>query len=308
MQSTKILKIAKRIAKKDKKVVGFTAAMPNGTGMKIMREKIPERYIDTGIAEQSAVIAANAMAKNGYKPFVAIYSTFLQRAYDQLIHDVALQNNPVKFFLDRAGVVGRDGPTHHGCFDISYLRLIPNFVSMAPKDSKEMREMIQFMNDYNEGPVTLRYPRGEVIKPFLNKKVKKIKLGEGELIKRGKDIIFFALGRMVKEAYEASLKLSKDNIDAGVFNLRFIKPIDKKKIKELAKKANNVVTLEYGNLPGGINEAINSYLASEKINKDILNIGISDEFVEHGNQQKLFKILGLDADSIYERVKKWMKD
>ncbi|TYB30823.1 MAG: 1-deoxy-D-xylulose-5-phosphate synthase [Candidatus Mcinerneyibacterium aminivorans] len=298
-----------KIAKKDKEVVAITAAMPNGTGLKVIRENIPERYIDAGIAEQSAVITANALAKEGYKPFVAIYSTFLQRAFDQMIHDVALQNNPVKFFLDRAGVVGRDGPTHHGCFDISYLRLIPNIVSLAPKDSREMRAMINFMHKYSDGPITIRYPRGEAVKPFgEDKNYKKIKMGEGEILKEGEDVVFFALGRMVKEAYSVSEMLEEDGISAGVFNLRFIKPLDREKIIKLARSSRFIVTLEYGNMPGGVGEGINSILAENGISKKILNIGIPDEFVEHGQQQKLFKILGLDSESIYKRVKTWMND
>ncbi len=298
------------IAKKDKRVVSITAAMPSGTGLKVIQEEIPERYIDVGIAEQSAVIIANALAKNNFKPFVAIYSTFLQRAFDQLIHDVALQKNPVKLFLDRAGLVGQDGPTHHGTFDISYLKLIPNMVSVAPKDSSEMRKMIDFMYEYNDGPITMRYPRGEAVKPFTEKKSEEIELGKSEIIEYNEKatIAFFALGRMVYEAFKTKNKLEKDGINSSILNLRFIKPVDEKSIIKVSKNANIIITLEYGNIPGGIGETINSIIL-KNINekKKIINIGIEDTFIEHGNQDKLFELSGLDSNSIYKKIKKCLK-
>lgn len=294
------------IIENDEKVVAVTAAMPSGTGLSLIKEKYPQNYVDMGIAEEGAVVSATAMALNGYKPFVAIYSTFLQRAFDQIIHDTALQKANVRFFLDRAGLVGEDGPTHHGVFDISYLRLIPDMVAMAPKDEKEFKKMIRFAYKYENGPIAVRYPRGEVVEPF-DVKWDRIKMGKGELLKEGKELIFLALGRMVREAYDAADMMKKYGYDIAVYNMRFIKPINEKYLLDIVSDYSKVVTFEFGNLPGGIGDAINSIFAKHNIEKDVLNIGIEDHFSVQGTQDELLHIEKLDAKSIYKKVKKWLE-
>jgi 1-deoxy-D-xylulose-5-phosphate synthase len=291
--------------KKEKDLVAVTAAMPAGTGLGVFKEAYPDRYIDVGIAEGSAVIIGAALALAGKKPFVGIYSTFLQRGYDQLIHDVALQNAPVRFLIDRSGLVGEDGPTHHGAFDIAYLRTIPGMTLLAPADDKEFRDMIAFCCRYDEGPVALRYPRGEAVS-LPGRNDAPVERGRGLLLRPGRDLMIFALGRMVKEALDAAGLLEERGIDAGVYNLRFAKPLDREAVITYGLRARGVVSLEYGTLSGGINEEIARIIAEEGGEKlPFLPLGIPDRFIEQGTQQELIRLCGLDGASLAERMTAW---
>ncbi|MBN2726191.1 1-deoxy-D-xylulose-5-phosphate synthase [Candidatus Mcinerneyibacteriota bacterium] len=291
--------------KKEKDLVAVTAAMPAGTGLGVFKEVFPDRYIDVGIAEGSAVIIGAALALAGKKPFVGIYSTFLQRGYDQLIHDVALQDAPVRFLIDRSGLVGEDGPTHHGAFDIAYLRTIPGMTLLAPADDKEFRDMIAFCCRYDEGPVALRYPRGEAVS-LPGRNDAPVERGRGLLLRPGRDLMIFALGRMVKEALDAAGLLEERGIDAGVYNLRFAKPLDREAVITYGLRARGVVSLEYGTLSGGIGEEIARIIAEEGGEKlPFLPLGIPDRFIEQGTQQELIRLCGLDSASLAERMTAW---
>ncbi len=286
----------------DDRIVAITAAMPSGTGLHTIKESYPNNYLDVGIAEEGAVVTASAMALSGYKPVIAIYSTFLQRAFDQIIHDVALQHAPVRFFIDRAGLVGEDGPTHHGVFDIAFLRMIPGMVLMEAKDSEEFQAMIRFACAYDEGPIALRYQRGEAVVPFVHQSVPLVR-GKSEILLKGKKVVIYAYGRMVFEAYTAAEKLKEKGIAPTVVNLRFVKPLDEECILSCAKRAVIVITCEYGSRIGGVGEAIASLLASHDIHPaHIRHIGIADEFIEHGRQAELMYQCGLTAETIYSAV------
>ncbi len=291
------------IAKQNPNVIGITAAMPDGTGMDFLQKEMPERYFDVGIAEEHAVTFAAGMATQGIIPVVAVYSTFLQRAFDQMIHDVALQKLHVVFILDRAGLVGADGPTHHGTFDLTYLRLIPNMVIMAPKDEAELRDMLFTAVNYKNGPVAIRYPRGSALGVELKEGFNELQIAKAEKISSGQDVAFLAVGSMVEYAKKASLKLLADGIHAEVINMRFIKPLDKELLDEIAARFDKVVTLEESTLTGGFGSGVLEYFSEKNYKKDILRIGLPDKFVDHGTQEELHKILGIDPDGIIEKVK-----
>jgi 1-deoxy-D-xylulose-5-phosphate synthase len=283
------------IAEGDDKVVAISAAMCEGTGLKGFSEKHPDRFYDVGIAEPHAVTFAAGLATEGVKPVVAIYSTFLQRSYDEIVHDVCLQNLPVVFAIDRAGIVGEDGPTHHGAFDLSYLRHIPNLVIMAPKDALELRVMLGFALEH-DGPVAIRYPRG--IAPE-GEAGKPLSIGESETLIEGGDIAMLAVGNMVQPTLEASEKLKADGISAMVLNMRFAKPLDKQSVLRAAKLG-KIITLEENALQGGFGSAVLECLNSEGINDVTLRrVGIPDHFVEHGTQRELRELYGLDENGIY---------
>ncbi|KQC13910.1 MAG: 1-deoxy-D-xylulose-5-phosphate synthase [Desulfuromonas sp. SDB] len=289
------------VAENDQEIVAITAAMPLGTGLDRFAQKFPHRFIDVGIAEGHAVTLAGGLATQGLKPAVAIYSTFLQRAYDQVIHDIALQELPVSFFLDRAGIVGEDGPTHHGCFDISYLLAIPNLVIMAPADYGELTEMIKLSFNLNQ-PTVVRYPRGKINYSLKSKFSPKISLGKAEMLKKGSEIVLMAVGNMVHTALELQKKITRDdNIGVTVVNLRFVKPLDPA-IWGLAKQAKLVVTLEEGSVINGIS----SFIAKSMLEQDILvpfqSFGIPDQFVQHGSTDELLQFIGLDEHSIYNKI------
>lgn len=291
------------IAEQDEKILAITAAMDTGTGTHLFAQKYPHRFFDVGIAEQHAVTFAAALARGGMKPIVAIYSTFLQRAYDQLVHDIALQNLPVIFALDRAGLVGEDGPTHHGVFDISYLRHIPNFIIMAPKDEKELGDMLFSATKY-ESPTAIRYPRGEGTGIIIDRgKFDYIEKGQGELLSLGKEVLIIAVGSMVDEAMKAKEILEKCNLSTSVINARFIKPVDVSLIKENAMDKKLIVTVEENVLKGGFSEEIAAMMEDEGILKPLLRIGIEDAFIEHGPQKQLREECGLSGDRIAERIK-----
>lgn len=292
-----------QLARQNSKIVGITAAMPEGTGLNILKKEIPERFFDVGIAEQHAVTFSAGLATEGYIPICAIYSTFLQRAFDQIIHDVALQHLHVVFALDRAGLVGADGPTHHGAFDLSYLRLIPNMVIMAPKDESELRDMLYTATIYNKGPVAIRYPRGNGIGVPLKENFDLIEIGKAEILREGNDIAILAVGSMVYPSLKASEKLSSYGIDAMVVNMRFVKPLDEELLDYVFERFDKVVTVEENTIRGGFGSAVLEYAAMRGVkNVKFLIHGIPDEFIEHGTQNELWRMLKLDPDGIVERI------
>jgi|Deesub1362A_J573_1020465.scaffolds.fasta_scaffold06982_2 1-deoxy-D-xylulose-5-phosphate synthase len=281
-------------------IVAITAAMPSGTGLDIVASEYPDRVFDVGIAEQHAVTFSAGLALGGFTPVAAIYSTFLQRAFDQLIEDVALQNLHVVFALDRAGLVGEDGPTHHGAFDLSYLRLIPNFVVMAPKDENELRHML-FTAVNLEGPVAVRYPRGE---GWCGRKeeFKEVPIGKAEVLMEGKDVCLFAIGRMVKIALEASEMLQSRGVKPTVVNARFLKPLDEKILSEIVHSHNLLVTLEENSLYGGFGSFVSEVCHKNKWQIPLLMFGLPDKFTPHGSIKELFAFLKIDAPSVVERI------
>ncbi len=297
-----------RLAREDSKIVGITAAMPAGTGLKALQEAIPERFFDVGIAEQHAVTFAAGMALEGLKPIVAIYSTFLQRAFDQIIHDVCLTNLPVVFALDRGGLVGDDGPTHHGVFDLSYLRMIPNMVVMAPKDENELQHMLYTAVQHN-GPAAVRYPRGNGVGVSLDWQLKELELGKAEVLKDGDDLAIWAIGHHVHTALLAQEELERQGINAAVVNARFVKPLDKELLETHAKKCGRIVTIEENVLMGGFGSAVLEALADMGINDvPVKRLGLPDRFIEHGSQEILRKEVGLDVDSVVSACKDIMDD
>lgn len=290
---------------RDKSIVALTAAMPDGTGIDKVLEKHPDRSYDVGIAEQHAITFCAGMACEGLKPVAAIYSTFLQRGFDQVIHDVCLQDLNVTFAMDRAGIVGADGPTHHGLLDIAYLRGYPNIALMAPKDEAELRDML-FTAIEHPGPAAIRYPRGNGHGVDISLEPKKIEIGKAEILREGGDIAIFAYGSMVYPSLEASAMLEKDGIEATVINARFVKPIDDKLLSELAGSHRLIVTVEEAYLAGGFGSAVIEELElkglADKIR--IVRMGVPDRIVTHGDAKLLLAKYGLDADGIYQRTKK----
>jgi len=288
---------------KNPNIVGITAAMAEGTGLDIIRDHHPDRFFDVGIAEQHAVTFAAGLAIEGVTPVVAIYSTFLQRAYDQIIHDCALQKLHVVFALDRAGLVGDDGPTHHGILDYSYLRSIPNMVVMAPKDEQELRNMLySAIYFYKDGPVSIRYPRGKSLGVKIQT-MKQIPLGKAEVLKKGKDIAIISIGKMVNRAVAASELLEMEKVSCEVINARFVKPLDTNMLDDISSRFKNVITLEEGQLQGGFGSAVIEYLEDKHKNKiEVLRLGLPDKFVEHGTQDELLSELMLDAEGIKKNI------
>ena len=291
------------LAEKDDKIVGITAAMADGTGLVHLAEKLPNRFFDVGIAEQHAVTFAAGLALNGFKPVVAIYSTFLQRAVDQLIHDVALQNIPVVFVLDRGGLVGEDGPTHHGCFDLSYLRFIPNMIVMAPKDENELRDMLWTAIRYEKGPIALRYPRGESYGLPFKKDFRQIPIGKSEIINEGEDLAILAIGDRVIPACQLAERLKDNKISAHVINARFIKPLDMGMIGDIFRRFPLVITLENNTVVGGFGSAVAEILAEQDLEKICFRrFGLPDRFIPHGTYDDLFEELGLDLDNLASQI------
>ena len=295
-----------QIAEEDQRIVAITAGMTSGTGLDRFEKKFPKRFFDVGIAEQHAITFAAGMATEGLRPVAAIYSTFLQRSYDQILHDVCLQNLPVIFMLDRAGIVGEDGPTHHGLFDLSYLRPMPNLVFMAPKDENELSHMIHAAFSISH-PVAIRYPRGKGLGVPLDQEVKEIPVGKAEIIKQGEDAAIFAIGSTVYPAIEASEMLEKEGIKCSVINSRFIKPIDKDCVLEFAEKTKRIITVEENVIQGGFGSAILEEIQDLDKDLNIINLGIPDTFVEHGPQNVLRAKYQIDAQGIYNTVKKMLE-
>ena len=293
------------LAKMDERVVAITAAMGLGTGLDKFSAIFPDRFYDIGIAEQHGVTFSAALALGGLKPFVAIYSTFLQRAYDQIILDVCLQNLPVVFAVDRSGIVGQDGPTHHGVYDLSYFRHIPNMVLMAPKDENELRQMLYSGYRYAR-PVAIRYPRGEALGVPIEDDFHEIPFGTWELLREGRDITMIACGNMVATAMEAAGVLADDGIDAGVVNGRFIKPMDENLLAEVAARTGRILTLEENVVIGGFGSGVGEALARVGSLIPFRSLGIPDVFVTHGGQGTLRKSLGIDLDGIVRTVRTWL--
>ncbi|MBI4743604.1 MAG: 1-deoxy-D-xylulose-5-phosphate synthase [Actinobacteria bacterium] len=290
-----------RIAEKKDNVIAITAAMKDGTGLNKFAKRFPDRFYDVGIAEQHAVTFAAGLSLKGFCPVVAIYSTFLQRALDQIIHDVCLQNLHVVFALDRAGLVGEDGATHHGAFDISYLRHLPNITIMAPKDEEEFCDMI-YTAVQMEGPVAIRYPRGSAVGVRLTDEFKLIKTVKAEIIQRGKDVCIIAVGRMVQTAIRTSNELVKKGITSSIINARFIKPIDEHLISLTAPQHKLVVTIEENVLTGGFGSGIMELLNENNISIPVLRFGLPDKFIEHGPVDLLLSDIGLDAPKIASQI------
>jgi 1-deoxy-D-xylulose-5-phosphate synthase len=287
-----------RLAKEDQRIVAITAAMPDGTGLVDFRKQFPDRFYDVGICEQHAVTFAAGLALEGMRPVAAIYSTFLQRAYDQVLHDVCMQKVPVVLAMDRGGVVGEDGETHQGLFDLSYLRHLPNLVLMAPKDENELRDMLYTAVDH-PGPVALRYPRGRGVGVAFSSTLSKIPMGKAELLKEGEDLLILAVGASVYPALKAAGDLGKRGFSATVVNARFIKPLDENLILTLAASHGRVLTVEENVVAGGFGSAVLELLADHGlVGVAVKRLGIPDTFVEHGSQDILRQKFGLDADGI----------
>ncbi len=294
-----------KLAENNPKIIGITAAMATGTGLDKLQAKLPQQYIDVGIAEQHAVTLAGGLACEGMRPIVAIYSTFLQRAYDQVIHDVCIQNLPVFFCLDRAGIVGQDGPTHQGMYDIAYLRCLPNMVLMAPKDEAELQQMVVTGVKYTQGPIAMRYPRGNGHGvPLMEEGWEPLPIGEGEILRNGDDVLIVGFGSMVYPAMQVSEILSEHGIEATVVNARFAKPLDTELILPLAQRIGRVVTLEEGCLMGGFGSAVAEALLDADVVVPVKRIGIPDVLVEHAEQEQSKAALGLTTPQIAERVLK----
>lgn len=291
------------LAEEDDRIVAISAAMREGTGLDCFAKKHPKRFYDVGIAEPHAVTFAAGLASEGLRPVVAIYSTFLQRAYDQIVHDVCLQNLPVVFALDRAGIVGEDGATHQGLFDISYLRHVPNLIFMAPKDSLELREMLRFALRH-DGPIAIRYPRGKAIQDKYYGILTELEIGKAELMLEGNEIAIIAAGNSVYPSLRAAYMLLRDGIRPYVINARFIKPLDKNLILSIAERTKNIVTVEENVLDGGFGSAILESLSEAGlIDVQVRRIGINNEFVEHGSQSILMAKFNLDESGIYKVCK-----
>ena len=290
------------LAEKVPEMVAITAAMSDGTGLDRFSARYPGRFFDVGIAEQHAVTMAAGLAAEGRRPVVAVYSTFSQRAFDSLIHDVCLQNLPVVMALDRAGLVGEDGPTHHGSFDLSFARLIPNLTIMAPMDESELRDML-FTALKTDGPVLLRYPRGRSDGFTMKEGFTQLPMGQGEWLRQGSDLVFLAVGAMVQAAQKAAALLEDRGVRAGVINARYIKPLDEKLLFSVARKANCLVTLEENSLIGGFGSAVLESLNNAGITGTrVLRLGLPDKFVEQGSRDQLLQCLGLDPIGIVDHV------
>ena len=291
-------------AEKDSKIIGITAAMPSGTGMDLFSEKFPHRMFDVGIAEQHAVTFAAGLATEGYKPYAAIYSTFLQRAYDQVVHDVAIQNLPVRFAIDRAGLVGADGPTHAGSFDITYLSTLPNFIVMAASDEAELVRMINTSVDINNNPSALRYPRGNGIGVDLPDIDERIEIGKGRLILEGKKVAIINFGARLNECLLANEMLNKKGIGITLVDARFAKPLDENLIWEIATNHEAIITIEEGSL-GGFGSHVSQFLSEKKLldnNLKFRSMILPDKFIEHNKPEIMYKEAGLDAEAIVSKV------
>ena len=295
-----------RLAEEDERVVAITAAMPDGTGLTNFAKQHPERFFDVGIAEQHGATFAAGLACEGKKPVFAVYSTFLQRAYDQVLHDVCIQNLPVVFALDRGGVVGNDGPTHHGVFDLSYLRHIPNMTLMAPKDENELQHMLKTAIDFN-GPIALRYPRGNGYGVPLDQDLKPLTIGKAELLREGADGVLVALGSMVYPALDAAAELATEGLDLSVVNARFVKPLDAELLLQLVKRFGRLVTLEENALQGGFGTAVLELLEEQGLQAQVLRIGYPDQYIEQGEQHELRAMHGLDKEGIAKSARMFFK-
>lgn len=292
-----------KLAEDNPKIVGITAAMATGTGLDKLHEKLPKQYIDVGIAEQHAVTLSAGLACEGMRPIVAIYSTFVQRGYDQIIHDVCIQNLPVFFCLDRAGIVGADGPTHQGMYDISFLRCLPNMVVMAPKDEAELQRMIVTGINHTSGPITMRYPRGNGYGvPLMEEGWEELPIGKAEILRNGDDLLILGYGSMVYPAMQTAEILSEHGIEATVINARFVKPLDTELILPLAQRIGKVVTMEEGCLMGGFGSAVAESLLDNNVLVPLMRLGVPDTLVDHATPEQSFASLGLTPSQMCDRI------
>ena len=291
-----------RECRRDDRVVGITAAMNSGTGLSILQKELPDRYFDVGIAEQQAVLFASGLALQGARPVCAIYSTFLQRAYDQIVHDVCLQSLPVVFCMDRAGLVGDDGPTHHGVFDIAYLRCLPNMTLMAPRDEAMLVHMLHTALRHDAGPVAIRYPRGEGVGVPLPRRLERIPIGTGEILREGERVAILGYGTGVGKALGAADILSEGGLDVTVADARFAKPLDTGLLAQLAAEHDLLVTIEEGVLPGGFGSGVWESLSEGGLSPRVLRIGLPDRYVTHGTPKLLHEEVGFTAERIAERI------
>jgi len=289
-----------KLADRDERVVGITAAMPNGTALDRFQPKHPNRYFDVGIAEEHAVLFAAGMATKGYRPFCAIYSTFLQRAFDQVVHDVALQRLPVTFCMDRAGLSGDDGPTHHGLFDISYLRGVPNLVQMSPKDEDELADMM-FTALQHDGPCAIRYPRGSGAGLKPKQQPQALPIGEAEIVRDGEQVAIFSIGNMLPLATEAAERLEAEGFSTAVVNARFIRPLDRNALLHYARSAGLVITFEDHVLNGGFGSAVLEEISAAGVAVPVVRVGWPDQFIEHGSVDALRKKYGVSVDAAIEK-------
>jgi len=296
------------LAEKNEKIVGVTPAMPSGSSLNIMMEAMPDRSFDVGIAEQHAVTFSAGLATSGIIPFCNIYSSFMQRAYDQVIHDVALQNLSVVFCLDRAGVAGADGPTHHGAYDLAYMRCIPNMIVSSPMNEEELRNLMFTAQEKNHGPFVIRYPRGQGVMPNWKTPFKSIKIGEGRKVRSGNDIAILSIGHIGNYALKAAQELEeKEEIDAALYDLRFIKPLDEVLLHEVFSKFDKVITVEDGCIVGGMGSAVLEFMSDHGYSSQLVRLGIPDRIVEHGSQDELYKECNYDVESIIATAKKMVE-
>ena len=294
-----------KLAEERKDIVAITAAMPDGTGLTAFAKQYPERFFDVGIAEEHAVTFAAGLAAAGMKPVVAIYSSFLQRAYDQILHDVCIQNLPVVFAIDRSGLVGADGDTHQGIFDISYLSNIPNMTVMAPKNRYEMSRMMEFAMNH-KGPVAIKYPRGSAYYEMKQQQAP-MEYGKGEIVHQGSQVALVCVGKMMETGYEAMVSLAQQNMDITLVNPRFVKPMDETLIAKLAKEHHTIITLEDNVLQGGFGQMVSAYLKGAGSECRVENLAIKDTFVEHGTIEELTQMLGIDKQTVVDLVSKVWK-
>ena len=295
------------LARENEDIVTITAAMREGTGLVNFAKEFPNRYFDVGIAEAHAVTFAGGLAVNKKTPIVAIYSTFLQRAYDQIIHDVSLQKLPVIFCLDRSGLVGEDGATHHGVLDIAYMRCIQGMIVAAPKDGNELKDLLFTATNYKKGPFSIRYPKESSIY-FDNKSSNIIEIGSWEVMNKGDDILILSVGSMVNRSISVMEKLKEKNIQAEVINCRFIKPMDLEYLSNNLSRFSKVVTIEEGVLDGGFGEGVVSWSNTNNLKNNILNLGLPNDFVDHGPTKKLLKEVGLDSNSLYDKIMEFVNE
>ena len=286
------------LAKQNEKIIGVTPAMPTGCSLKIMMDALPERTFDVGIAEQHAVTFSAGLAASGMIPFCNIYSSFMQRAYDQVIHDVAIQKLPVVFFLDRAGLVGSDGATHHGAYDLAFFRCIPEMTIASPLNEVEMRNMMYTAQLKPKGPFVIRYPRGRGVTVDWKQPFQEIEIGLGQQLKDGSDLAILSLGPIGKEATKAIEILEKEHISVAHFDMRFLKPLDNKLLKTIFSSFNKIITLEDASIVGGLGSAVIEYMNDNSYKAKIIRLGIPDRFVDHGTQEELYKECGYDAEGI----------
>ena len=295
------------LAEKNDKIVGVTPAMPSGCSLNIMMKAMPDRAFDVGIAEQHAVTFSAGMAAQGLIPFCNIYSSFMQRAYDQVIHDVALQKLPVVFCLDRGGLVGADGPTHHGAYDLAYFRCIPNMIVSAPMNEEELRNLMYTAQAENNGPFSIRYPRGNGVMTEWKTPLKKVKIGTGRRVKNGEEVAVLSIGHIGNYAVKATEQLAKVGINIAHYDMRFVKPIDELLLHEVFAKFKKVITIENGCIQGGMGSAVLEFMADNNYHAEVKRLGIPDKFIEHGTQDELYNECFFDTEAIITTVKSLVK-